>query len=75
MKPADRAWIVLAGGVFAYEAAAALTKWELLSEAVDRYRAKHPVITLGVICLLAAHLSRAIPRNLDPIHQAAARLR
>lgn len=72
-RHSDYAWTALAAAVLTYEVLAPDN--ELLSEAVDRYRAKHPVLTLGAICLIAAHLARAIPQRLDPIHQAAVRLR
>lgn len=74
MKAADWAWVALGAGVLAYEAIAARTEWELLSEACDRYRARHPWITAGVVGYLAAHLMRLIPRPLDPLHVAATRL-
>lgn len=73
MRHADWAWTALAVAVIGYEAAA--PDGQLLSEAVDRYREKHPVLTLGVICLIAAHLTRVIPSRLDPIHLAAVKLR
>ena len=73
MRHADYAWAALAAAVVAYEAAA--PDGQLLSEAVDRYREKHPLLTLGVICLIAAHLTRVIPRSLDPIHLAAVKLK
>ena len=74
MKAADRAWTAIAVGVLAYEAAAAGRDWELLSEAADRYRARHPVIANAVIVYLAAHLMRRWPAPLDPLHRLAARL-
>lgn len=69
MRDADYAWLALAGGVCAYEAYAALYRAELLSEACDRYRRRHPVLTLTVIGLLAAHLARLIPSRWDPLHR------
>jgi hypothetical protein len=72
MSSGDKAWTALGISILIYEWRA--PENELLSEACDRYREKHPVLTLGVICLLAAHLSRAIPRNVDPIHLAAVKL-
>ena len=69
MKPADVAWVALALAVLGYEAAAATRRdWELLSEAADRYRAGHPVITHLTIVYLAGHLTRRWPRRLDPLH-------
>ena len=43
MKHADIAWLALAAGIVIYEAAAPTD--QLLSQAVDRYRAKHPFIS------------------------------
>jgi hypothetical protein len=72
VKPADAAWVALALAVLGYEAAAATRKdWELLSEAADRYRAGHPVITHLTVFYLAGHLTRRWPRRLDPLHQLA----
>lgn len=72
MKPGDYAWITLAVGVAAYELAAALDDGgELLSEACDRYRTNHPVITYGGIIYLAGHLTRIWPQRIDPLHRLA----
>jgi hypothetical protein len=68
LRPADRAWITIAFGVVAYEAAAAASHWELLSEACDRYRGHRPILTCALVVYLAAHLTRAIPRSLDPLY-------
>lgn len=69
MKHSDYAWLTLAGGVAAYEAHAAIVGNELLSEACDRYRKQHPVLTTAVIVFLAAHLTRTIPKRYDPLHR------
>jgi hypothetical protein len=46
-----------------------------LSEAADRHREKHPILThLGVI-YLAGHLLRRWPPRLDPLHRLAMALR
>lgn len=74
MRAADYAWAVLAAGVTAYEVHASRRDWELLSEACDRYRERHPVLTRLVIVYLAAHLTRTIPGRVDPLHQLAVRL-
>lgn len=73
MKHGDWAWLTLAAGVAAYEAYAALHDAELLSEACDRYRHRHPVLTLTMIFYLAAHLSRALPKQFDPLHRLVTR--
>jgi hypothetical protein len=76
VKPADRAWLAIIAAVLAYEIAASRRHhdWEFLSEACDRHRDRHPVVVHGVIGYLAAHLTRIIPRRLDPIHRIADRL-
>ena len=72
MKHADIAWLALAAGIVLYEAAA--PPGQLLSQAVDRYRAKHPFITNGVILYISLHLLRQWPRRADPLHQIAVKL-
>lgn len=68
MRSGDYAWLGIAIGVAAYEIGAALHRdGELLSEACDRYRRKHPAITYGTITYLAGHLTRVWPRRLDPL--------
>ena len=75
MNPADYAWLALAAAVLGYEITAASRRdWELLSEAADRYRAGHPVITHLTVFYLAAHLTRLLPKRIDPLHRMAAKL-
>ena len=75
MKPADYAWAALAAAVLAYEMTAATRRdWELLSEAADRYRAGHPVISHLSVIYLAGHLLRRWPARIDPLHRLATRL-
>jgi hypothetical protein len=75
MRPADRAWIGIAAGVTAYEVTAALRPdWELLSEAADRYRGRHPWAVHIIAAYLAGHLTRHWPAPVDPLHQLAGRL-
>ena len=71
MKHADIAWAALAAGIVLYEVAA--PPGQLLSQAVDRYRIKHPFLTNGVILYVAMHLLRQWPRQIDPLHQVAVR--
>ncbi len=75
MRAADWGWVGLAAGVAAYEIAASTRRhdWELLSEAVDRYRIRYPIATNLVIAYLAGHLARIIPRRIDPLTILAAR--
>lgn len=65
MKAGDMAWLALATGVLAYEIRA--PRGELLSEAVDRYRASRPVLTYAAIVFVAGHLARLWPRRIDPL--------
>ena len=71
-RPADYAWSSLAALIVAYEACAA--PGELLSEGMQRYRQRHPVITDAAIIYIAAHLMRKWPRPIDPLHRLATRL-
>ena len=57
---------MLAAAVLVYEI---LAEDELLSEAVDRYRRRHPIVTQVVIGYVAAHLLRIVPRQFDPLHR------
>ena len=74
MRPADKAWLAVLVGVVTYEVAAGLRRWELLSEAADRYRNRRPLVTHGVVLYLAGHLLRRWPQRVDPLHQLANRL-
>lgn len=72
MRPADRAWLGLAAAVTVYEVAACRRPgWELLSQAADRHRARHPVAVHLAAVYLAAHLTRRWPARLDPLHRLA----
>lgn len=51
----------MGGSVIAYE----LTADDLLSEATDRYVAKHPLFTRLVILAIAGHLSGMMPTSCD----------
>lgn len=77
LRPADWAWLAIAALVLGYELHASRTRhdWELLSEAADRYRARHPIVVHGVVGYLAAHLTRTMPRRCDPLHILATRMR
>jgi hypothetical protein len=67
LRHSDYAWISLAVGILTYDVLAA--KDELMSDAADRYRAKNPWVTYGVIAAVALHLARKIPHRLDVLHQ------
>ena len=75
LRAGDWAWLGVAAVVVAYEIAASTRRhdWELLSEAVDRYRIRYPIATNLLIAYLAAHLARIIPRRIDPLTILAAR--
>ncbi len=68
-RPSDLAWLILLTGVVAYEVAA--KPEELLSEAVDRYLAKHKALTTGAILYTALHLVNWLPSWADLFYQAA----
>lgn len=70
MKPSDRAWLVLAGSVIAYEALAA--DGELMSEGVDRYLEARPWLTRAVIAAVGLHLCNVLPGVVDPLHWLSA---
>ena len=75
MRPGDYAWLALAAAVLGYEIAVATRRdWDLLSEAADRSRAGHPVITHLTVVYLAGHLTRRWPARVDPLHRMARRL-
>ena len=75
MKPADWAWVGVGLTVLAYEAVAAGRRdFELLSEAMDRYRKSHPIACDLTIFYLAGHLTRLVPKQIDPIHLIARKL-
>lgn len=68
MRPSDCAWVTITAGVVVYEViAAARSDWELLSEAVDRYRDSRLVATDLAVIYVAGHLLRVWPRKLDPL--------
>ena len=73
LRAGDWAWLTIAAGVVGYEIAASRRGYELLSEAVDRYRILYPVATNLTIVYLAAHLLRIIPRRIDPLTILATR--
>ena len=71
-RPADIAWSSLAALIVAYEACS--PPGELLSEGMQRYRQRHPIIADAAIIYIAAHLMRKWPRPIDPLHRLATRL-
>ena len=71
MKHGDAAWAAIGLAVLVYELSA--PPGQLLSEAVDKYRDRHPILTNSLIVFLAGHLLRIWPRPIDPLHQLAVR--
>ena len=71
MKHGDAAWAAIGLAVLVYELSA--PPGQLLSEAVDKYRDRHPILTNSLILFLAGHLLRIWPRPIDPLHQLAVR--
>lgn len=71
MTAGDRAWLALAAGVVAYDVMA--QPGEMLSQRMDAYRQRHPILTHLVIIYLAAHLTRRWPAHVDPLHRLAQR--
>jgi hypothetical protein len=71
MKPSDYAWLTISVGIITYEIKS--PPGELLSQAVDRYRRRHPIATDIAIIYIAAHLLRRWPQRIDPLHRIAGR--
>ena len=67
MRPADRAWLVLAGGVAAWDLTCG--PGETLSEACTRHRLAHPLLTYGVVGYVALHLVDLLPERWDVLHR------
>lgn len=73
LRPSDTAWVVLVAAVTGYEVTALARGWELLSGAVDRYRAARPVAVHVGVAYLALHLLRRWPARADPLGRLASR--
>ena len=81
LKPADVSWIAVLVGVTVYEVVASRRGWELLSEAMDRYRGEGRVrddyseitrrIIDAIVLYLGLHLTRRWPSRVDPLHRLA----
>lgn len=65
----EKAWAALGLVIVVYEIVAPPN--ELLSEVVDRFLIKHPVVTRIVVAGIALHLLNMIPDRFDPLHQTA----
>ncbi|MEB3062486.1 DUF7427 family protein [[Mycobacterium] zoologicum] len=64
LRPADRAWLVLAATVTVWDLAAG----ETLSSAAGRYHQHRPWPTPLLVVYLAAHLLGWWPARGDPLH-------
>ena len=60
-RQGDIAWLAIISGVIVYE----LVADDLLSEATERYCARHPLLTRIVIGAVAGHLAVLIPSAVD----------
>lgn len=65
MRAGDWAWVVILSLVVAYELFC--PPGQLLSQAMDAYRAAHPFLVQGAIVYLAGHLTRVWPAHFDPL--------
>lgn len=69
MRPADKAWLVLAASVAVWDAAC--PPGEMLSEASARYTRAHRVLWPTAIVYTAGHLMHVWPRRVDLFTLAA----
>lgn len=67
MKRADRGWLGLAVYVAVHNIRAAGRGDEMLSEAVDRYLERQPLLTYFVVSAVALHLLNKLPPFADPL--------
>jgi hypothetical protein len=74
-RSSDLAWMTLVAGVAIYDMLA--PPHETLSEGFDRYL-QHPlgrIAAIGAVALTAGHLLNLLPRQADPLHLIAERVR
>lgn len=64
MVNGERAWLAIAAGVVVYEALC--PEGQLLSDACDRARARHPLLVHAAMAVTVAHLLRLLPARFDP---------
>ena len=64
VKAADGAWLTLATGILVFDLAAP----ETMSEAMDRYRKRQPVVSRLALTIFWLHLMRLLPGWCDPLH-------
>ncbi|WNM74123.1 membrane protein [Mycobacterium Phage Nergal] len=66
LRYSDKGWLAVGALVVVIEVCA--PRGELLSEGVDRYRRRWPIVTPAFILYLAVgHLLRVLPRRTDPL--------
>ncbi len=65
MRAGDYAWLAIIG----YEVVA--PRGQLLSEAMDRYRAAQPIVITCAVVYVGLHLLRRIPSRFDPLTRLA----
>ncbi|MGB0877559.1 MAG: DUF7427 family protein [Mycobacterium sp.] len=68
MRAGDRAWLTLGVAIAAYEWRA--VDGELLSEAADRWIARHPWLVRLAVFMVASHVANVSPQWCDPLHWA-----
>lgn len=69
MRTGDRAIIIGAVAIIIYEKAVADDD-DLISSRVAAYKQRHPLLTMAVVWVTAAHLLDVLPGSVDPYHQA-----
>lgn len=69
-RRADRGWLVLGAYVVAHNIRAAGRGDEMLSEAVDRYLLRRPLLTTAAVAVVALHLLNRLPPTADPLGAA-----
>ena len=73
MRAGDRAWIALGVGVVAWNFTC--SDGETLSECVDSYIERHPLLTRLLIATVATHLANSLSPKVDIIHLGFVELR
>lgn len=63
MRPADRAWLALVGGIAAWDKFC--PHGEMLSDASARYTKNHPVLWVTSVVYIAGHLIHIWPKRYD----------
>lgn len=66
MTPSVRAWLVLAAGIIGWDLIA--PRGHTLSEQVDRWLEKYPLVTWIVGGIIFGHLLNVTPARVDPVH-------